>query len=57
MVFPGSLAEYGLVGTLDTIRKRLAGYEQAGVGELIIGFQDGLNPDTLKLCAAEFIDQ
>ncbi len=55
MVFPGELAEYGLVGTLDTIRRRLAVYEQAGVDELIVGFQDGLNPETLRLFAAEFI--
>jgi F420-dependent oxidoreductase-like protein len=56
MVFPGNLAEYGLVGTLDTIRKRLAVYEEAGVDELIVGFHDGLNAETLKLFASEFID-
>ncbi|MDR8407383.1 LLM class F420-dependent oxidoreductase [Nonomuraea sp. 3-1Str] len=57
MVFPGDLAEYGLVGTPDTIRGRLAVYEEAGVDELIVGFHDGLNPETLKLFAAEFIDR
>jgi F420-dependent oxidoreductase-like protein len=55
MVFPGNLAEYGLIGTVDTIRKRLAGYEAAGVDELLVGFHDALNPDTLRRFAAEFI--
>lgn len=54
-VFPGDLASYGLVGTVDTIRKRLAGYEQAGVDELIVAFLDALNPDVLRRFAAEFI--
>jgi F420-dependent oxidoreductase-like protein len=55
MVFPGNLGEYGLIGTVDTIRKRLAAYEAAGVDELLIGFHDALNPDTLRRFAAEFI--
>jgi F420-dependent oxidoreductase-like protein len=55
MVFPGDLGSYGLVGTIDTIRQRLAGYERAGVDELIVGFQDALNPDLLRLFAREFI--
>jgi alkanesulfonate monooxygenase SsuD/methylene tetrahydromethanopterin reductase-like flavin-dependent oxidoreductase (luciferase family) len=55
MVFPGSLGDYGLVGTLDTIRERIAVYERAGVDELIVGFQDALNPDTLRTFASEFI--
>jgi F420-dependent oxidoreductase-like protein len=55
MVFPGSLGDYGLVGTLDTIRERIAGYEQAGVDELIVGFQDALDADTLRAFGSEFI--
>jgi alkanesulfonate monooxygenase SsuD/methylene tetrahydromethanopterin reductase-like flavin-dependent oxidoreductase (luciferase family) len=55
MVFPGDLGAYGLVGTVDTIRKRLAVYEDSGVDELIVGFQDGLNVDNLNLFAKEFI--
>jgi F420-dependent oxidoreductase-like protein len=54
MVFPGNLAEYGLIGTVDTIRKRIATYEAAGVDELIVAFHDGLNPDALRRFAAEF---
>jgi alkanesulfonate monooxygenase SsuD/methylene tetrahydromethanopterin reductase-like flavin-dependent oxidoreductase (luciferase family) len=36
--FPGDLAGYGLIGTPDTIRRRLAEYEAAGVQELAISF-------------------
>jgi F420-dependent oxidoreductase-like protein len=54
MVFPGDIAEYGLIGTVDTIRERLAAYEAAGVDELVVAFLDGLNPDTLRRFAAEF---
>jgi F420-dependent oxidoreductase-like protein len=55
LVFPGQLADYGLVGTLDTIRDRLADYEKAGVDELIVGFQDALSSDTLRAFASAFI--
>ncbi|MGX7678831.1 LLM class F420-dependent oxidoreductase [Jatrophihabitans sp. DSM 45814] len=55
MVFPGRLAEYGLIGTLDTIRERIAAFELAGVDELIVAFHDSLNPDALRRFAAEFI--
>src|SRR4051812_18902840 len=37
MVFPGDVAEYGLIGSLETIRKRIAVWEAAGVDELIVG--------------------
>ena len=55
MVFPGQLADYGLVGTLDTIGRRLDVYERAGVDELIVGFADALNPETLRTFASAFI--
>lgn len=55
MVFPGDLGSYGLVGTIDTIRERLAGYERAGVDELIVGFHDALNVDAIRRFAKEFI--
>lgn len=55
LVFPGDLAEYGLVGTVETIRKRLDGYREAGVDELIVGFQNALDADTLRTFAQEFI--
>lgn len=55
MVFPGNVADYGLIGTVDTIRKRLAEYAAAGVDELLVGFLDALNPDMVRRFAAEFI--
>jgi alkanesulfonate monooxygenase SsuD/methylene tetrahydromethanopterin reductase-like flavin-dependent oxidoreductase (luciferase family) len=55
LVFPGELGEYGLIGTLDTIRERLAAYREAGVDELIVGFQNALDADTLRTFANEFI--
>jgi F420-dependent oxidoreductase-like protein len=55
MVFPGSVADYGLIGTPDTIRKRIAVYESIGVDELIVGFKDSLDVDLLRRFAGEFI--
>jgi F420-dependent oxidoreductase-like protein len=55
MVFPGDLGSYGLVGTIDTIRDRLAVYAEAGVDELVVAFHDALNVDTIRLFAKEFI--
>jgi F420-dependent oxidoreductase-like protein len=54
-VFPGDLGEYGLIGTMDTIRKRLAAFEAAGVDELVVGFHDALDPAAVRRVAAEFI--
>ena len=42
-VFPGDIGSYGLIGTLETIRQRLAAYEAAGVQELVIHFSDFLD--------------
>ncbi|WP_405496499.1 LLM class F420-dependent oxidoreductase [Nocardia sp. NBC_00511] len=55
MVFPGELADYGLIGTLDTVRDRIAAYEHAGVDELVISFHDSLDPDAIRDFAKEFI--
>jgi F420-dependent oxidoreductase-like protein len=55
LVFPGELADYGLIGTLDTIRERLEVYRDAGVDELIVGFQNALDADTLRTFANKFI--
>ncbi|MEJ2859065.1 MULTISPECIES: LLM class F420-dependent oxidoreductase [unclassified Saccharothrix] len=51
--FPGDLASYGLIGTLDTIRERIARYEEVGVQELVIGFV-GTDVEPLRRFAAEF---
>jgi len=55
LVFPGNLAEYGLIGTIDTIRERLATWERAGVDELIVGFQQVTDLDVIRRFAAAFI--
>lgn len=44
-----------LVGTPDTIRKRLAAYEEAGVQELLIRFINPTDLTTLRRFAQEFI--
>ena len=49
------LGDSALIGSPDTIRKRLADFEAAGVQELIIGFHDVLQLDSLRFFAKEFI--
>jgi len=48
-VFPGDVGSYGLIGTLETIRQRLAAYEVAGVQELMIHFSDATHLDAVRL--------
>jgi F420-dependent oxidoreductase-like protein len=57
-VFPGDVGSYGLIGTLETIRQRLAAYEVAGVQELVIhfsDFSDATHLDAVRLFAKTFI--
>lgn len=44
-----------LVGSPETIRRRLAAYEAAGVQELVLRFLDGTNPEALRRFASEYI--
>lgn len=53
--FPGELESYGLIGTPDTIHRRLAAYEAAGVQELAISFGGPDPAETLRRYAAEFM--
>jgi F420-dependent oxidoreductase-like protein len=39
-LYPGDVASYGLIGTLDTVRDRIAAYADAGVQELVLHFSD-----------------
>ena len=55
--YPGDLGRYGLVGTVDTMRDRIAAYEAAGVQELAIGFEDPTSVGHVRQFAAEFIKQ
>jgi F420-dependent oxidoreductase-like protein len=55
-VFPGAAADYLLVGTVETIRERIAAYEDAGVQELAITFGDAVrDPNVLRTFAEAFI--
>lgn len=54
-IWPGVLAEYGLVGTVDTVRERVAAYEEAGVQEFVLSFPDGVQTDLLKQFADAFV--
>ena len=50
-----AMANSALIGGPDTIRRRIAAFEAAGVQELIIGFPDVLQLDLLRFFAREFI--
>ena len=50
----GDRVRGGLFGSPDTIRKRLAAFEAAGVQELIIGFAKRTDPEQLRFFAREF---
>ena len=56
-VYKGRLGSrmYTLIGSPKTIRKGLADLEAAGVGEVVFGFPDILELDSLRFFAAEFI--
>jgi F420-dependent oxidoreductase-like protein len=50
-----SMASSALIGSPETIRRRLADFEAAGAQELILGFPDVLDLEPLRLFAREFI--
>jgi alkanesulfonate monooxygenase SsuD/methylene tetrahydromethanopterin reductase-like flavin-dependent oxidoreductase (luciferase family) len=54
-LFEGDVREYGLIGTPDTIRERLARYEAAGVQELAISFASQDPQALMRRYAAEVI--
>ncbi len=58
--FPAALlgrpvAAGALIGSPETIRQRLAELEAVGVQEMILGFPDILQLDSLRFFAQEFI--
>lgn len=53
--YPGDLASYLLYGTADTVRQRIAAYEEAGVQQLIVGFHEATDPEAIRRFAKEFI--
>lgn len=54
-VFPGDISTYGLIGTVDTVRERIAAYEAVGVQEFVLSFPDTVQTDLLKEFAGAFI--
>lgn len=53
--YPGDVFSYGLVGSIDTIRQRIAAYEAAGVQELVLWFVDATKLESVRRFAREFI--
>jgi F420-dependent oxidoreductase-like protein len=51
----GNVIDDSLIGTPDTIRKRIAAYEAVGVQELLLMFPDVLQLDSIRRFAKEFI--
>jgi F420-dependent oxidoreductase-like protein len=51
----GTMANSALVGSPETIRKRLAAFEEAGVQELILAFPAVSQLDALRFFAREFL--
>lgn len=53
-----NMAQAGsLIGNPETIRRRLAEYEDAGIQELILWFPDAAKLESLRLFAREFMQQ
>lgn len=51
----GDAVRTALIGSPETIRQRIAAYEEAGVQELVLRFIDGTNPEALRRFAEAFI--
>jgi alkanesulfonate monooxygenase SsuD/methylene tetrahydromethanopterin reductase-like flavin-dependent oxidoreductase (luciferase family) len=51
--YPGDLAAYGLIGTIDTVRDRIAAYADAGVQELAISFEDPTSEEQVRRFAKD----
>jgi len=51
----GSAINNTLIGSPETVRQRIAAYEDAGVQELIIRFPDQTNLENIRRFAKEFI--
>ncbi len=51
--YPGDIASYGLIGSPETVARRIAAYEEAGVQELVVGLAGDL--DAVRWFAKEFV--
>lgn len=55
-VFPDEVGSYGLIGAVDTVRKRIAAFEDAGVQELIVYFEDPMSVRQVAEFAEIFVE-
>jgi len=53
--YPGDLASYGLIGTPETVRKRIDAFAAAGVQELIVNFEDPTSVTQVVEFAEQFV--
>lgn len=56
LLFPGNVADYGLVGTPETVAQRIAAYDEAGVQELVLLFADPTSVEDVLRFAETFVD-
>ena len=54
-LFPGDFLSSALIGSPETIRRRLRAYEAAGVQELVMHLSDVTHLETIRRFAREFI--
>lgn len=54
-LYPGDVASYGLVGTIETIRDRISAFQDAGVQELVLQFSDAISIEQVTCFAETFI--
>jgi F420-dependent oxidoreductase-like protein len=54
-IYPGDVATYGLIGTVDTVAERIAAYQDAGVQELVLHFSDPTSVEQIAHFADTFI--
>jgi len=52
---PGDVLSYGLIGSIDTVRERIAAYETAGVQELVLWVVDVTKLESIQRFAREFV--
>lgn len=53
--YPGDLGAYGLIGTIDTVKQRIAAFEAAGVQELVVNFHDSTSVEQVAQFADVFM--
>lgn len=54
-IYPGDVASYGLIGSVETVTQRIAAFEAAGVQELVLHFADLPTAERVTHFAETFI--